>query len=116
MTSEGLGEAFEGDSADTCVGKFLLVSMGGRANGQACADGERGHWTTFKIPPFSAQKSHRAGGRGGPRIFCCCWNPNIFVTQEPMQNFKTLRQSLLGELAMSPEEREKERKRKNCQL
>jgi hypothetical protein len=23
----------------------------------------------FKIPPFSAQKSHSAGGRGGPRIF-----------------------------------------------
>jgi hypothetical protein len=28
-----------------------------------------------------------------------------------MQNFKTLRQSLLGELAMSPEERKRERKR-----
>ena len=28
MTSEGLGEMFEGDSADTCTGKFLLVSMG----------------------------------------------------------------------------------------
>ena len=33
---------FEGDSADTCAGKFPLVLMGGRANGQACADGERG--------------------------------------------------------------------------
>jgi hypothetical protein len=33
---------FEGDSADTCAGKFPLVSMGGLANGQACADGERG--------------------------------------------------------------------------
>ena len=42
MTSEGLGEVFKGDSADTCAGKFPLVSMGGRANGQACADGERG--------------------------------------------------------------------------
>ena len=42
MTSEGLVEVFEGDSADTCAGKFPLVSMGGRANGQACADGERG--------------------------------------------------------------------------
>ena len=42
MTSEGLGEMFEGDSADTCAGKFLLVSMGGRANGQVYADGERG--------------------------------------------------------------------------
>ena len=34
MTSEGLGEMFEGDSADMCAGKFPLVSMGGLA----CAD------------------------------------------------------------------------------
>ena len=38
MTSEGLGEMFEGDSADTLAGKFLLVTMGGRAEGLACAD------------------------------------------------------------------------------
>ena len=38
MTSEGLGEMFEGDSADTHTGKFPLVSMGGRAEGLACAD------------------------------------------------------------------------------
>jgi hypothetical protein len=38
MTSEGLGEMFEGDSADTCAGKFTLVSMGGRAEGLACSD------------------------------------------------------------------------------
>ena len=38
MTSEGLGEMFEGDSADTCGRKFPLVSMGGRAEGPACAD------------------------------------------------------------------------------
>ena len=38
MTSEGLGEMFEGDSADTRAGKFPLVSMGGRAEGLACAD------------------------------------------------------------------------------
>ena len=31
---EGLGEMFEGDSADMCGGKFLLMSMGGLA----CAD------------------------------------------------------------------------------
>ena len=37
MTSEGLGEMFEGDSADTLAGKFPLVSMGGRAEGLACA-------------------------------------------------------------------------------
>ena len=38
MTSEGLGEMFEGDSADTCAGIFPLDSMGGRAEGLACAD------------------------------------------------------------------------------
>ena len=38
MNSEGLGEMFEGDSADTCAGKIPLVSMGGRAEGLACAD------------------------------------------------------------------------------
>ena len=38
MTSEGLGEMFEGDSADKCAGKILLVSMGGRAEGLECAD------------------------------------------------------------------------------
>ena len=46
MTSEGLGEIFEGDSADMCTGKFPLKLMGGRAKGLACADpGAR--------PPFS---------------------------------------------------------------
>ena len=29
---------FEGDSADMCVGKFPLTSMGDRAEGLACAD------------------------------------------------------------------------------
>ena len=38
MTSKGLGEMFEGDSADMCAGKFPLVLMGGRAEGPACAD------------------------------------------------------------------------------
>ena len=38
MTSEGLGEMFEGDSADMCAGKCPLVSMGGRVEGLACAD------------------------------------------------------------------------------
>jgi hypothetical protein len=38
MTSERLGEMFEGDSADTGAGKFPLVSMGIRAEGLACAD------------------------------------------------------------------------------
>jgi hypothetical protein len=42
MTWEGMGEVFKGDSADTCAVKFPLMSTGGRANGQACSDGERG--------------------------------------------------------------------------
>ena len=37
MTSEGLGEMFEGDSADTCAGKIPLVPMGVRADGPVCA-------------------------------------------------------------------------------
>ena len=45
MTSEGLGEMFEGDYADTSAGKFPLMSMGGRAEGLACSDlGERTHY------------------------------------------------------------------------
>jgi hypothetical protein len=38
MTSEGLVEMFEGDSADTCAGNLPLVSMGGRAEGLVCTD------------------------------------------------------------------------------
>ena len=42
MTSEGLGEMFEGDFADMCAGKFPLVSMGGRAEGLTCETREQG--------------------------------------------------------------------------
>ena len=38
MTSEVLGEMFEGDYTDMCAGKFPLVSMGCGAEGLACAD------------------------------------------------------------------------------
>ena len=38
MTSEGSGEMFEGDAADMCGGKFLLISMGGQVEGLVCAD------------------------------------------------------------------------------
>ena len=38
MTSEGLGEMLEGDSADTSGGNFYLKSMGGQAEGLACTD------------------------------------------------------------------------------
>ena len=51
MTSEGLEEMFEGDSADLCAGKFPLVSMGGRSDGLACADpGVRSHIGASGIP------------------------------------------------------------------
>ena len=58
MTSEGLGEMFAGDSADTRAEKFPLVSMGGRAEGIACADpgartpiGASEHFTQGKALP-----------------------------------------------------------------
>ena len=38
MTFEGLGEMFEGDSADSCGGKFPLMSMVGQAEGLPFAD------------------------------------------------------------------------------
>ena len=38
MSSEGLGDMFEGDSADRCIGKFPLVFIGVRAECPACAD------------------------------------------------------------------------------
>ena len=38
MSYEQLGEMFEGDSADICAGEFPLMSMGGQAEGPACAD------------------------------------------------------------------------------
>jgi hypothetical protein len=34
----GWGEIFEGDFADMCPEQFLLMSMGGRAEGLACSD------------------------------------------------------------------------------
>jgi hypothetical protein len=38
MTSDGLVEMFEGDSADRCTVHFFLVSKGGWSEGLACAD------------------------------------------------------------------------------
>ena len=42
MTLEGLGEVFKGDSADTCAGKFPLVSMGGQQRVSRAQTRERG--------------------------------------------------------------------------
>ena len=50
MTLEGLVEVFEGDSTDTCA-KNVLMSMGGRANSQACTDGDR-------EPPLARAELH----------------------------------------------------------
>ena len=41
MTSEGLGQMFEGDFADTCANKFPIALIGGKWTLQACADGEQ---------------------------------------------------------------------------
>ena len=38
MTSEGLGDMFEGDSTDRCTGKISAHVDGGRAEGLACTD------------------------------------------------------------------------------
>ena len=38
MTSEGLGNMFEGDSADMFTGQFRLTSMGGQVEGLVCAE------------------------------------------------------------------------------
>ena len=42
MTSEGLGEMFEGDSADMCARKFPLVSMGAEQRVSRAQTRERG--------------------------------------------------------------------------
>ena len=50
MTSEGLGEMFEGDSADTCAGKFPLTSMGAErrvSRGQTRERGPHRHEQKF---------------------------------------------------------------------
>ena len=45
---------------------------------------------------FCPPKIWLIGGVGGvPEFFLLHWNPNIFVSLEPMQKIKILRQSLL---------------------
>ena len=66
MTYEGSGEMFEGDSADTCAGKCLLMLMGGQVEGLECADpgartpiGVSGNYLCFGllVPDGSIQQS-----------------------------------------------------------
>ena len=64
MTSEGLGEMFEGDSVDMCARKLPLVSMGGgerrvsraqtRERGPPSALGEIFHTLSFVFVLFQA--------------------------------------------------------------
>ena len=69
MTSDGLGEMFEGDSADMRAGKFPLVSMGGRAEGLACADpgartpiGASGNFGPSEVRALPSAAGINAGG------------------------------------------------------
>ena len=57
MTFEGLGEMFEGDSADMWARKFLLMLMGGLAEGLACADLGARTPIGGNIPPFLVHQS-----------------------------------------------------------
>jgi hypothetical protein len=57
MTSEGLGEMFEGDCKDTCVEKFPIMAMDGLAEGLVSADlgvrtplGVSGHFLKLPSP------------------------------------------------------------------
>ena len=54
MTSEGLGEMFEGNSADTYAGKIPLVPRGGlsggsRVRGHGSEDPHRRYWKMENI-------------------------------------------------------------------
>jgi hypothetical protein len=108
MTSEGLWEIFEGDSADMCAGKFPQVSMGGRAEGLGCAGprergrqvvivdifdsfGTLGHIFEFLI-------YHSAGWK----LFV-----GDILTFLPVKYFETLANLLLEKIVKSPEEKEK---------
>jgi hypothetical protein len=56
MTSEGLREMFEDDSADMCAAKFLLILMGGQVEGQTRERGPPSGRAEF-FTVFTLQKS-----------------------------------------------------------
>ena len=41
-------------------------------------------------------------GKGGPEYFLSHWNPNILVTEEPIQNFRALQQALPDIFEITP--------------
>ena len=57
MTSEGLGEMFEGDSADTCTVNLLLMSMVGPSGRSSVrrpgSEDPHGHEQKFRALPLS---------------------------------------------------------------
>jgi hypothetical protein len=62
----------------------------------------------FKIPPFSAQKSHSAGGRGVPEFFEG-WNPNIFFYLGAHAKLQNPTTAPSGRISNEPGERKEER-------
>jgi hypothetical protein len=59
----------------------------------------------FKIPPFSAQKSHSAGGKGDPRIFC------YLGAHAKLQNPTTTPAGRISNVPEEEREREEEEKK-----
>ena len=62
MTSEGLGEMFEGDSADMCARKFPLMLMGGEQTVQRAQtvseDPHRREWKSFTVSNAFGWRGH----------------------------------------------------------
>ena len=69
---------FKGDSADMCAGKFPLVSMGGGANGQACADGERGPPSAQAEISIELQVPEEASEPQQSQLLILFWQNNCF--------------------------------------
>jgi hypothetical protein len=69
MTSEGLWEMFEGDSADMCAVKFVLMSMGDRAEGLAGAN--LGVRTPVSGNPTVRATEHRSQIQPHNRLLSC---------------------------------------------
>ena len=63
------GEMFEGDSADTCTGKFPLMSMGGRAEDLACT--EPGVRNPISVSRISKSPSCRPGSWSSSKARLC---------------------------------------------
>ena len=74
-----------------------FCQLGAHAKFQNCSTNPSGRNSPFRL--LSAQNRLFWGARAGPQFFLSYQNPNIFVTQEPMKNFKIVGQTLLGETA-----------------